>query len=88
MTNHPALQPVLAAGNVTMLTKYMEALTPPNGDLMTDDYLAGYRAAVRAAVHLVHDMWNAAVIATDAVNLEMLQDVYPDDDGALDYDDE
>lgn len=83
MTNHPSLQPVLAAGNVAMLTRYMEALAPPNGDLMSDDYLAGYRAGVRAAVHLVNDMWSAAVIATDAVNLEMMQDVYPgDDDGA------
>lgn len=71
-----------------MLKKYMEALTPPNPDIATDDYLAGYRAAVRAAVHLVNDMWSAAVIATDAVNLEMLQDVYPDDDGALEYDDD
>lgn len=88
MSNHPALQPVLAAGNVAMLTRYMEALTPPDPDSVTDDYAAGYRAAVRAAVQLVDDMWRAAVIATDAVNLEMLQDIYPDDDGALVYDDD
>lgn len=80
MTKHPALQPVLAAGNVAMLTRYLEALTPPDPDSMTDDYRDGYRAAVRAAVHLVDDMWRAAVIATDAVNLEMLQDLYPDDE--------
>lgn len=84
MTNHPALQPVLAAGNVAMLTRYMEALTPPDPDDVTEDYATGYRAAVRAAVQLVGDMWRAAVIATDAVNLEMMQDVYADDDGALD----
>lgn len=88
MTNHPALQPVLAAANVEMLTKYMQALTPPNPDIATDDYLAGYRAAVRAAVHLVHDMWRAAVIATDAVNLEMRQDIYRDDAEDLADDDD
>lgn len=88
MTNHPALQPVLASGNVAMLKQYIEALTPPDPDAVTDDYADGYRAAVRAAVHLVDDMWRAAVIATDAVNLEMMQDVYPCDDGALEYDDD
>lgn len=87
MTNHPALQPVLAAGNVAMLKQYIEALTPPDPDAVTDDYADGYRAAARAAVHLVDDMWRAAVIATDAVNLEMLQDVYPDD-YPLEYDDD
>lgn len=88
MTNHPALQPVLAAGNVAMLTRYIGALTPPDPDPVTDDYAAGYRAAVRAAVQLVDDMWRAAVIATDAVNLEMLQDVYVDDYYPLEYDDD
>lgn len=79
MTNHAALQPVLAAGNVAMLKQYIEALTPPYLDAVTDDYADGYRAAVRAAVHLVNDMWTAAVIATNAVNLEMMQDMYADD---------
>lgn len=87
MSNHPALQPVLAAGNVAMLKQYIEALTPPDPDAVTDDYADGYRAAVRAAVRLVDDMWRAAVIATDAVNLEMLQDVYADD-FPLEYDDD
>lgn len=70
-----------------MLKQYIEALAPPHPDAMTEDYAAGYRAAVRAASHLVTDMWNAAVIATDAVNLEMLQDVYVDDYYPLEYDD-
>jgi len=70
-----------------MLKQYIEALTPPDPDPVTEDYAAGYRAAVRAAVHLVDDMWRAAVIATDAVNLEMLQDVYVDD-FPLEYDDD
>lgn len=87
MTNHPALQPVLAAGNVAMLKQYIEALTPPDPAAVTDDYADGYRAAVRAAVHLVDDMWRAAVIATDAVNLEMWQDVYGED-FPLEYDDD
>lgn len=75
-----------------MLTRYMEALAPP--DHVTDEYRDGYRAATRAAVQLVNDMWRAAVIATDAVNLEMLQDIYPGDDGdladdfPLEYDDD
>lgn len=86
MSNHPALQPTLAAGNVAMLKQYIEALTPPDPAAVTDDYADGYRAAVRAAVHLVDDMWNAAVIATDAVNLEMMQDVYVDG-WPLEYDD-
>ena len=85
MTNHPALQPVLAAGNVAMLKQYIEALTPPVPSVL--DYANGYRAAVRAAVQLVDDMWRAAVIATDAVNLEMRQDIYPDDFD-LEYDDD
>lgn len=87
MSNHPALQPVLAAGNVAMLKQYIEALTPPDPEAVTDDYTDGYRAAVRAAVHLVDDIWRAAVIATDAVNLEMLQDVYAED-FPLEYDDD
>lgn len=70
-----------------MLTRYVQALTPPDTGSVTDDYRDGYRAAVRAAVHLVDDMWRAAVIATDAVNLEMMQDMYVDD-GGLDYDDD
>lgn len=71
-----------------MLTRYLEALTPPDPAAVTDDYRDGYRDAVHAAVRLVDDMWRAAVIATDAVNLEMFQDLYPDDDDALDYDDD
>ena len=86
MTNHPALQPVLAAGNVAMLTRYIDALTPP--DDVTDDYRDGYRAATRAAFHLVQDMWRAAVIATDAVNLEMRQDIYADAEDLADDDDD
>lgn len=80
MNNHPALQPVLSAGNVAMLTNYLEALSPPGN--VTEDYGDGYRAAVRAAIHLVADMWRAAEIATDAVNLQMMQEVYSggDDD--------
>lgn len=70
-----------------MLTMYIGALTPPDPDAVTDDYAAGYRAAARAAVQLVDDMWRAAVIATDAVNLEMMQDVYADD-YPLEYDDD
>ena len=33
------------------------------------------------------DMWRAAVIATDSVNLEMMQDMYPGD-FELEYDDD
>lgn len=88
MSNHPALQPVLASGNVAMLKQYIEALAPPDPAAVTEDYAAGYRAAVRAAVHLVDDMWRAAIIATDAVNLEMMQDVYVDDYYPLEYDDD
>lgn len=68
-----------------MLTRYIDALTPP--DDVTDEYRDGYRAATRAAVQLVADMWRAAVIATDAVNLEMMQDVYADE-FELEYDDD
>lgn len=67
-----------------MLTRYIDALTPP--DDVTDDYRDGYRAAARAAFHLVQDMWRAAVIATDAVNLEMRQDIYADGEDLADDD--
>ena len=92
MINPQALQPVLAAGNVAMLKQYIEALTPldPPDALAADyadGYADGYRAAVRGAVHLVDDMWRAAVIATDSVNMEMMQDMYPGD-FELEYDDD
>lgn len=70
-----------------MLTRYMEALAPPEHDSVTDDYRAGHSAAVHAAVRLVNDMWRSAVIATDALNRETAIGVYLDDFD-LEYDDD
>lgn len=69
MSTHPALQPVLRRSNVATLSAYLTGEAERvaySGDAENLDYFDGLEYAQRA----LHLMWEAALIATDAENLD------------------
>lgn len=74
-TKHPAIQPVLRQGNVTTLLNYIQNqpcpspatdLSGPESDIFRDGFYAGITESINA----IRMMWQSAVIASRAAELE------------------
>lgn len=76
-TNHPSLSPTLGRSNVaTLATEYRR--------LEMEQRVPAAAEAYRRAGELLMMMWRSAVIATDAINLEISENPLGDDEaGAI-----
>lgn len=74
-TTHPSIQPVLRQGNVTTLLNHLKQLPcpTPSSDLSGPEaeiFRDGFYAGLAEAENAIRMMWQAAVIASHAAELE------------------